>query len=103
MSWQLEFRPEVSDDVVEAAEWYESREPGLGEDFVDEIMKVWDAIAVSPLLGSRRHPAQDIRWRYPKRFPYRVIYSIDESRETALVIAILHAARHDSRWQQRIP
>ena len=102
MSWQLEFRPEVSNDIVEAAEWYESREPGLGRDFVNEIMKVWDAIAVFPMIGSRRHPARNIRWRYPQRFPYRVVYLVDDQQDIVLVIAVLHAARHDSRWRYRI-
>ena len=45
MSWLLEFRPEIANDVVEAAEWYESRETGLRAEFVDEIMEVWDSIA----------------------------------------------------------
>jgi len=34
----------------------------------------FDALAVNPLLHARRHPNKDIRWRYPDRFPYRVIY-----------------------------
>jgi hypothetical protein len=72
MSWQVEFRPEVRDDVSEAAHWYEARESGLGGQFVGEIIEVWDALSANPLIGSRRHPVLDIRWRYPKRFPYRV-------------------------------
>ncbi len=102
MSWQVEFRPEVREDVAEAARWYEAREPGLGGQFVDEIIEVWEALASIPLIGSRRHPVMDIRWRFPKRFPYRVIYRVDETGQAILVIAVLHAARHDSRWQKRI-
>lgn len=101
MNWQVEFRPEVRDDVSEAAHWYEARESGLGEQFVGEIIEVWEALSANPLIGSRRHPVLDIRWRYPKRFPYRVIYKIDETAKSILVIAVLHAARHDSRWQRR--
>ena len=102
MNWQVEFRPEVRKDVAEAARWYEAREPGLGDEFVDEIVRVWDAIAENPMIGSRRHPVMDIRWRYPERFPFRVIYCVDESAKSILVIAVLHAARHDSRWRRRI-
>ena len=29
MSWKVEFRPEVEDDVAEAAAWYEAREAAL--------------------------------------------------------------------------
>jgi len=102
MNWHVEFRPEVRNDVAEAARWYEAREAGLGDGFVDEILRVWDAIAENPMIGSRRHPVMDIRWRYPERFPFRVIYCVDENSKSILVIAVLHAARRDSRWRKRI-
>jgi plasmid stabilization system protein ParE len=98
----MEFRPEVHDDVAKAARWYEARETGLGEEFVEEIIHLWDSVAESPLIGSRRHPVMDVRWRYPRRFPYRVIYSIDDIGNSILVIAVLHAARHESKWQRRV-
>ncbi len=40
MSWQIEFRPEVEQDVAEAAEWYEALDPGLGVDFIQEVIRV---------------------------------------------------------------
>jgi plasmid stabilization system protein ParE len=101
MSWRVVIRPEVEQDVAEAAAWYESRQPGLGVEFVEEVIRVWDALAENPLLNSRRHPRKNIRWRYPDRFPYRVIYEVDETRQTVIVAAVLHAARHDHHWQSR--
>jgi plasmid stabilization system protein ParE len=53
MSWRVEFRPEVEKDVAEAAAWYEARQPGLGAEFVEEIARVWDALAENPLLNAR--------------------------------------------------
>ena len=38
MSWRVEFRPEVEEDVFEAASWYEARQPGLGAAFVEEVI-----------------------------------------------------------------
>ncbi len=102
MSWLVEFRPEVRQDVATAAAWYESREPSLGGEFVEEIVAVWEKLAQDPFVGARRHGSMDVRWKYPLRFPYRVIYTIDETGLRVLVVAVLHAARHDSRWQKRI-
>ena len=65
-------------------------------------MKVFDAIAINPFLNSRRHPRKDIRWRYPERFPYRVIYQVLERERTAIVAAVVHVARHDREWRKRI-
>ena len=101
MKWHVLFRPEVESDVNEAAEWYESQQPGLGDQFREEIIRVFDDLAESPLLACRRHPQKKIRWRYPDRFPYRVIYSVVEPRRTVIVAAVLHAARHERHWQQR--
>ena len=101
MTWRVEFRPEVEADVTEAAAWYEARQAGLGADFVDEIIRVWDALAENPLLNCLRHPVKNIRWRYPDRFPYRVVYSVDEPTQTVIVATVLHAARHDRHWLTR--
>ena len=43
-----------------------------------------------------------IRWRYPDRFPYRVIYEVDEEQKIVVIAAVLHAARHDRHWKRRI-
>jgi plasmid stabilization system protein ParE len=102
MSWRLEFRPEVADDIVHAAEWYESRMIGLGSSFVTEIEQTWATILKYPLIGSKRHPFLDIRWRLTDRFPYRVIYSISEVEQLILVVAVLHVARQESRWLTRV-
>jgi toxin ParE1/3/4 len=102
MKWRVVFRPEVELDITEAAAWYEARQIGLGVEFVREINHVWNLLAENPLLNSRRHPTKNIHWRYPERFPYRVIYEVIESQETIVVAAVLHAARHDRHWRKRI-
>jgi mRNA-degrading endonuclease RelE of RelBE toxin-antitoxin system len=102
MKWRVEFRPEVEQDMAEAAAWYESRQAGLGTEFIEEIIEVWTALADNPALNSRRHPTRNIRWRYPNRFPYRVIYEIQAQEQTVIVAAVLHAARHDREWKRRI-
>jgi plasmid stabilization system protein ParE len=102
VNWRVVIRPEVEHDVAEAADWYDYREAGLGGQFREEVIQVFDALAVNPLLYCRRHPRKNIRWRYPERFPYRVIYEVRESEKTVVIAAVLHAARHDRHWQRRM-
>ena len=78
MAWRVVLRPEVAGDINEAAAWYDEEEPGLGCEFTDEVFLALDAIAENPSLHSRRHPTKAIHWRYPNRFPYRIIYEIIE-------------------------
>ena len=101
MNWRVVIRPEVEQDMAEAAQWYETKQAGLGVEFVEEVLQVWDALAENPLLNARRHPHKNIRWRYPERFPYRIIYEVDELNRTVIVASVIHAARHDCRWQSR--
>jgi hypothetical protein len=69
MKWKVVARPEAEDDILEAANWYDTQRAGLADEFVEEVLAVFDALEVNPLLHCRRHPTKNIRWRYPERFP----------------------------------
>jgi toxin ParE1/3/4 len=101
MNWKVVARPQAEDDILEAADWYDTQRSGLGDEFVEEILAVFDALETNPLLHCRRHPLKNIRWRYPKRFPYRVIYEVIEEKQLVIIAAVLHAARHDRVWLRR--
>jgi len=74
----------------------------LGNEFRTEVLQVLDALAINPLLSSRQHPRKDIRWRYPERFPYRLIYEVQEAEQVVVIAAVFHAARHDRHRQRRV-
>jgi len=59
MSWQVVVRPDAGNDIVEAAQWYDTQRAGLGDEFVEEILKVFDVLAVTPLLNCRQHPTKN--------------------------------------------
>lgn len=102
MNWHVELRPEVERDVAEAGAWYDSKQPGLGEEFILEVIRVWDLLGENPFVASRKHRSKNIRWHYPDRFPYRIIYEVVEVQQTVIVAAVLHGARSDRVWKQRI-
>ncbi len=76
MNWTVVARPQVQTDILAAALWYDSHSAGLGGKFVGEIIETLDSLERSPLLSSRKHPSKNIRWRYPKSCPYRVVYEV---------------------------
>ena len=102
MSWRVVVRPEVYADLDEAAKWYEQQRTGLGREFVAEVVLLLPKLAQNPFLNSRRHRAGHIRWRYPERFPYRIVYRVDEAENAVVIVAVLHAARPDRRWRERL-
>jgi plasmid stabilization system protein ParE len=94
------FRPAAVEDVVKAAAWYEERSSGLGEDLIDEILHAAGRAAVNPELF-RIVRADGGVWRVlTDRFPYRIFFPV--AAETVYVHAVLHGARHDHRWSERL-
>jgi toxin ParE1/3/4 len=100
--WEVVARPQAEDDIIEAARWYDTQREGLGDEFIEEVVAVFDALETNPLLHCRRHPTKNIRWRYPKRFPYRVVYEVVEEKHLVIIAAVIHAARHDREWRRRV-
>ena len=86
MNWKVVVLPEFYSELEDAGDWYEQKLQGLGARFADEVLDVWAGLAVNPLLGCKKHPRRNIRWRYPEKFPYKVVYSVEEETKTVAVI-----------------
>lgn len=50
----VEFLEDAEQELAEAAVWYESKEPGLGRRFRDEVARVVSPMAEDPLLWRER-------------------------------------------------
>jgi toxin ParE1/3/4 len=53
MSWRVVVRPDAQADVAEASKWYEARGEGLGVEFREAVIQVFDALADNPFLNCR--------------------------------------------------
>ena len=91
------FLPEARDEFVEAAKFYEKREEGLGDRFLDELEDCLERIISQPLLGSAVTRA--LRRRILRKFPFSVIYATEES--TIVVVAVAHTSRKPGYWKSR--
>jgi plasmid stabilization system protein ParE len=99
MKYRLKSRPEVSTDILEAADWYERQQPGLGADFAREVRENIRSLRINPLLYRIRHARYRVRWVLLRRFPYRVVFVVDDNVITLL--AVTHAKSHERRWHER--
>ena len=100
MSWRLEIRRQAFSDIDEAASWYEEREPGLGSRFIREVTAAVDKLPDNPLIHRLRHQKLGARWCFPEHFPYRIVFRADKA--TITVVAVIHAARSDRHWKERL-
>jgi toxin ParE1/3/4 len=94
------FRLPAVEDVVEAAAWYEAHAPGLGEELIDEILSATRRAQENPELFRIVYREARVRRVLTNRFPYRIFFSVVG--ETLYVHAVLHGARHDRRWTERL-
>lgn len=97
MTYHLRLREEAELDLEEAASWYESQMPGLGNDFLDTVLEMLNSIEKRPTSYPVVHRGTH-RAVLPK-FPFSVFYIVHGS--DVSVISVMHGSRHPSRWQRR--
>jgi plasmid stabilization system protein ParE len=98
--YQLRVRPQVESDIEAAALWYEERQPGLGGEFIREVRQAMAGLALNPIIYPIRHRRYPVRWMFPNRFPYRIVFLVEE--EIITVLCLVHAKRHDRVWKERL-
>ncbi len=89
--------PPAEQEMFDAARYYELQAPGLGQDFLDKVELALQDLVVS----SERWPIvqDDIRRRLIRRFPYSLLYKIDQ--DAVVILAVMHQRRHPSYWLSR--
>lgn len=96
MSFVVRTIPHAEEDMIEAARWYDRRELGLGEQFLDEVDAVVSSLAERALLYAVRFA--DTRRAPLRRFKkYGVFYVIRG--EEVVVFAVVHGSR-SPRWSR---
>ena len=85
---QILFHPDAQEELNRAISHYESSEPSLGYQFEIEIFAAVERIKANPGLW----PVMDAQVRrcLVHRFPYGVLYSVDERKSELLILAVMH-------------
>ncbi len=87
---RIRFLEAARREVDDAVAFYEEREEDLTLDFLDELDRVIRRIKSFPLASTDIEPGT--RRCLLARFPYALIYGIDE--DLIIVVAISHLHRH---------
>jgi plasmid stabilization system protein ParE len=85
-------------EADEAVVWYDEKAEGKGRDFLDELDRVVRLVKAYPLASPEIEP--EIRRCLFARFPYSLVYGIDD--QTIVVIAIAHSHREPLYWIDRL-
>ena len=89
------FHHEAEREFLEALDYYEACEPGLGHDFYLEVQSTIQNISDYPEAWPVFE--DDVRRCLTNRFPYGVVYSIEA--DEVFVLAVMHLRRQPGYWK----
>ena len=95
---QVNFLKLAEYELYDAQEYYEKQQLGLGITFKSIIYKALNRIIEFP--QAYKKVKVDVRRCIIHKFPYNILYSIEDN--TILIIAIAHQHRKPDYWLKRI-
>ncbi len=98
----VRWHPLARRELLDAAGYYDAESPGLGTVFLDAAEALVDRLRRQPRSGSPL--GGHLRRALVPRFPYSLIYRLDESgaRDRLFILAVAHAKRRPRYWAGRI-
>ncbi|HTB84670.1 MAG TPA: type II toxin-antitoxin system RelE/ParE family toxin [Candidatus Sulfotelmatobacter sp.] len=97
----MKFRllPPAKEELRHAARYYENGVSSLGYDFLREVRETILRIGQWPEAWQPLD--KDIRRCRTHRFPYGIIYTIENGE--VLILAVMHLHRHPDSWRKNLP
>ncbi|MEM9021413.1 MAG: type II toxin-antitoxin system RelE/ParE family toxin [Planctomycetota bacterium] len=92
------FHSEAEREFLAAVDYYETQQASLGEDYQAEILATVSRIAKQPTVWPVLEG--DVRRCLTHRFPYGVLYSVEE--DAIYILAVMHLRRKPGYWKERV-
>lgn len=87
--------PPAAAEIREAAQFYQTRVAGLGDEFLEEVRTTIARILANPEAWTLLE--KDIRRCRTHRFPYGIIYS--KEADGIVIVSVMHLHRHPQSWK----
>ncbi len=94
MSFKVVIEPRALADIQDGIDYYEDQLEGLGERFSETVDHYIRAISHNPHYQVSH---KDYRAVPTGRFPYLIVYYLDEPAETAYVMAVFHTSQNPKK------
>lgn len=97
VTYSIRLLREALDDLKDATKYYAIRSPNIGSAFYDEVHSTLEKIQLTPLLPTLVDSVH--RSWLLKRFPYKVIYRVNQFE--IVILAVAHTSRRPNYWRSR--
>jgi|ERR1043165_1847755 plasmid stabilization system protein ParE len=101
MSFQVVIEQKAEQEFIEAVNFYDGRQPGVGQRFARDLLDFFEVVCKSPeryrLVSRLTRQA-----RLPKPWPYSVFFVINEEKSQVIIGALWHDSRNPAELRQRL-
>ncbi|OFX54863.1 MAG: hypothetical protein A2046_07070 [Bacteroidetes bacterium GWA2_30_7] len=94
MIFKIVFRARFSKQMLSCYSWYEEKQIGLGEDFLQNVEMCINSISQNPFLFQIKY--KNVRMALTERFPYGIFYFVENNK--IIVLSIFHLSRNPKLW-----
>jgi plasmid stabilization system protein ParE len=95
MSYTYIFEPGALTEYKEAVEWYIARSETAAENLITEVKSRIEAICDDPLRY--RNTYKNFRETSLKKYPYYLVYFVDENIKTVIITSLYHHKRNPKK------
>jgi plasmid stabilization system protein ParE len=100
VTFRVVIEKEAEREFSEAVDFYDGREPGLGQRFARDVQdgfrKVCDDPERFPRAGRRARKAKILHW------PYSVYFAIKPQAAEIVIVAVWHGSRDPGQLRRRL-
>jgi plasmid stabilization system protein ParE len=84
--------PKAQEDIENSFDWYLQRSIPAAEGFLTELDEVIGRICLDPQMWPSYE--EGLREMLMERYPYTVVYLVDEQARSVIIISVFHQSRH---------
>lgn len=99
MSYRLIIDPAAILDIKESIQWYNEQKPDLGRRFYNILRHTIARIKKSPESFQIRY--KNLRMAPAGKFPFLILYQINQAKKHIAIVAVLHTSRNPQIWKER--
>ena len=100
MAYQYIFDPLAANEYEEAFKWYEQRSLVAADNLIVAVQEAIIAICTDPYRY--RNTYKKVRELNLKKYPYALIYFIDENKQLITIISLFHHKRNPKRKYRKL-
>lgn len=100
MPYPFRLHAQAHEEYIEAYEWYELKQPGLGNRFMNCVEKRLQQISEHPEYYGKRH--SHFREAKVENFPYMIVYEFFRRKQQIHIAAIYHSKRNPKKKYRRV-